>query len=226
VGGGARVFWTAAIPDSDISVQFGAGKAEMNVQNLALRDYFNVPNALGPIATTAFDPARVSFDVVWSGPITRRLSFTDSTDADKFTGNYVENQVTVTWSGKNLTTGFAFTSNPGTFATSSVDGGFAELGQEQNGSFFSGTTPSIRRAQDGAVLTQVLASLPASPASAATTFVAPPPHAAGSAMIVTDNPPALQHVPGLVSAGVGTAHVQAIDQVFTDLDGDALAGIL
>jgi len=125
-----------AIPQNDITVQLGAGKAEMKVDNLALGDYFNLPNALGPTWQTSFAPAVVSFDAVWSGPATRQLNFTDSTNADKFTGSFVENQVTVSWSGTNLASGFSFTANPGTFATSSVDGGFAELGQEQNGSFF------------------------------------------------------------------------------------------
>jgi hypothetical protein len=109
----------------------------MKVQNLALNDYLTLPNALGPTWQTAFSPAVVSFDAVWSGPATRRLDFTDSTDADQFSGSFVENQVTVSWSGTNLATGFSFTANPGTFATSSVDGGFALLGHEQNGSFFS-----------------------------------------------------------------------------------------
>jgi hypothetical protein len=78
----------------------------------------------------------VSFDVVWSGPITRRVSVLDGTLGNQYAGEYVENQATVTWSGTNLKTGFSFTANPGTLATSSVDGGFAELGHERNGSFF------------------------------------------------------------------------------------------
>jgi hypothetical protein len=85
----------------------------------------------------------VSFDVVWSGPITRRVSVLDGTLGNHYAGEYVENQVTVTWSGTNLATGFTFTSNPGTLATSVVDGGFAELGQERNGSFNpSGAAPA------------------------------------------------------------------------------------
>jgi hypothetical protein len=116
-----------------VAVQFAAGKAEMRVDNLRLFDYHTIPNAfaLGPN-----DPAVVSFDVVWSGPITRRVSVLDGTLGNNYAGEYVENQVTVTWSGTNLATGFSFTSNPGTFATSSVDGGFAELGHERNGIFF------------------------------------------------------------------------------------------
>ena len=66
-----------AIPDSDVQVHFGAGTAEMHVRNLALDDYGKIPTALGPQWQTAFDPAIVSFDVVWSGPITRAVSVTN-----------------------------------------------------------------------------------------------------------------------------------------------------
>jgi len=122
-----------------VAVQFAAGKAEMRVDNLPIRDYHNIANGLGPNWQTAFNPAVVSFDVVWSGPITRRVDVLDGTLGNNYAGNYVENQVTVTWSGTNLTEGFTFTANPGTLATSSVDGGFAELGHESNGIFFPTT---------------------------------------------------------------------------------------
>jgi hypothetical protein len=135
-GFGTRTFWTTAISDSDVAVQFAAGKAEMEVNNLPVRDYGTLANATGPNFQTAFDPAQVSFEVVWSRPITRRVSVPDGTLGNHYAGEYVENQVTVTWSGKNLATGFSFTSNPGTFATSLHDGGFAELGHERNGVFF------------------------------------------------------------------------------------------
>jgi hypothetical protein len=108
----------------------------MRVDNLATRDYHTGANALGKDTfETAFDPAVVSFDVVWSGPITRRVHVRDGTLGNHYAGEYVENQVTVTWSGTNLKEGFTFTANPGTFATSVVDEGFAELGHERNGIF-------------------------------------------------------------------------------------------
>jgi hypothetical protein len=107
----------------------------MAVENLAVGDYHNAANGLGPNFATAFDPAVVSFDVVWSRPITRRVHVRDGTLGNHYAGEYVENQVTVTWSGTNLKEGFSFTANPGTFATSVVDGGFAELGHERNGIF-------------------------------------------------------------------------------------------
>jgi hypothetical protein len=119
-----------------VAAQFAAGKAEMRVDNLAIRDYHNAANGLGPHWQTAFDPAVVSFDVVWSRPITRRVHVQDGTLGNNYAGEYVENQVTVTWSGTNLKEGFSFTANPGTFATSAFDGGFAELGHERNGTFF------------------------------------------------------------------------------------------
>jgi hypothetical protein len=128
--------WTVPIDDKDVAVQFAAGKAEMRVDNLAVPDYGTKKNSLGPNWQTAFDPGTVSFDVVWSGPITRRVSVPNGTLGDHYAGEYVENQVAVTWSGTNLTTGFSFTANPGTLATSSFDGGFAELGHERNGTFF------------------------------------------------------------------------------------------
>ena len=138
-GFGTRTFWTAAIPESDVEVQFGAGTAEMHVDHLKLRDYGTLANATGPNFDNPkfFDPAVVSFDVVWSGPITRRVSVPNGTLGNHYSGKYVENQVTVTWSGTNLATGFSFTANPGTFATS-PKGAFAELGHERNGIFAQG----------------------------------------------------------------------------------------
>jgi hypothetical protein len=109
----------------------------MNVQNLTIGDSINKKLAFGPNFQT-FDPAVVSFDIVWSGPITRLVSVPDGTLGNNYAGNYVESQVTVNWSGKNLATGFSFTANPGTLSTSTFDGGFAELGLERNGIFDAG----------------------------------------------------------------------------------------
>jgi hypothetical protein len=160
-GDGTRLFWTVPIDDSDVSVQFGAGKAEMRVNNLALDDYHFLANAIGPNFDNPAtqDDAVVSFDVVWSTPITRRIGVTNGTLGNNYTGNYVENQVTVTWSGTNLATGFSFTSNPGTFATSFFDGGFAELAQEQNGIFDT----SDSSATDSAVARSLAQTMPAKP---------------------------------------------------------------
>jgi hypothetical protein len=148
-GFGTRVFWTAVIPDADVQVNPGAGRAELHVRDLAVLDYFapgglagNV--SLGPQWQTAAVDATVSFDVVWGGPITRRVSINDAIDG--FAGQFNENQATVSWSASS-SSGFTFISNPGNFSTSvpevpGVNGVtaplnfFAEIAKEQNGIFF------------------------------------------------------------------------------------------
>jgi hypothetical protein len=127
--------WTVAIPDSDVQVNFAAGKAEMHINNLALGDFTKIPISLGPNFQTAFVPATVSIDVVWSGPVTRRLNVRDGTNGNNYAGEYVENQVSVTWSASEA--GFSFQANPGNFSTSVPPfAAFAELAHEGNGTFF------------------------------------------------------------------------------------------
>jgi hypothetical protein len=137
----------------------------MNVSNLSLRDYASIPVALGPNFDSAFVPATVSFDVVWSGPITRRVDVSNGTNGDQFAGTYVENNVTITWSGTNAN-GLSFESNPGDFSTSGPPfGAFAEIGHEQNGSFFESDSPAGQQGgNDGALVDQAFSVL-ASPAA-------------------------------------------------------------
>jgi hypothetical protein len=173
-GEGNRVFWTVAIPDSDVVIDGTSGKAEMHVHDLQIRDYFNIPNALGPVETTTFVSATVSFDVVWTGPITRRINLQNGTNGNTFAGEFVENQATVTWSATNAL-GFSFTANPGTLATSDPDAGpIVELGKERNGDFVNSNSDRSAAAlvQGSTVLTSpggllfappVLTVLPGSP---------------------------------------------------------------
>jgi hypothetical protein len=149
---GDRTFWTIQIPDKDVKVDFGAGKAEMHVRDLHIEDYFNFPNASadGPEVD-----ATVSFDVVWNGPITRRYNVTDA--ANGFAGSFVETQVTVTWSAHN-DLGFRFVADPGTFATSVPEAGpIALLGQERNGTFFPGGSLMAAAAATAPVTTTLAA---------------------------------------------------------------------
>ena len=117
------VFWTVALPDSAVHVNGVSGAAEMHVSGLAIEDYGKLSNALadGPSVE-----ATVSFDVVWSGPVTQRLNVTDATHT--FAGEYAINQATVAWSGSNAA-GFSFQSATSTSL-------FAETGHERNGIFF------------------------------------------------------------------------------------------
>ena len=166
-GWGDRTFWIAPVDDSGVQVHFGDGTAELSVSNLAAEDFVNLAASLGPNWQTAFVNATVSFDVVWSGPITRQVSVTNGTNGDQFQGSYVENQASVTWSASNAN-GFSFTANAGDFSTSVSP--FAELGQEQNGSFFGGDTP----AEQGGAAAPVFATQAATRGLDSAKFAAPP----------------------------------------------------
>jgi hypothetical protein len=107
----------------------------MHVSNLAILDYPKIPDALGPNWQTASVPATISIDVVWDGPVTRRVNIQGGTNGDHFAGEFEQNQVTVTWSGANAS-GFSFTGNPGTLATTTIPGfAFAEVGHMASGIF-------------------------------------------------------------------------------------------
>jgi hypothetical protein len=138
-GFGNRLFWTAAIPGSDVQVQLGAGKAAMHVSSLATLDYPNLPISVGAQWQTSFVPATISFDVVWNSPVTQRINIRNGTNGNQFAGQFLENEATVSWSARNAS-GFSFRSNVGDFSTSVKR--FAELGQERNGSFFQPDSPA------------------------------------------------------------------------------------
>jgi hypothetical protein len=116
----------------------------MHVRNLAEVNYYS-PSGLagnisvGPNWQTAGVDATVSFDVVWNGPVTRRVNVRDA--AHGFAGTFNEvnnNNVSVRWSGSNAL-GFSFTSNVGNLTTSTALAPgifFAQLAHERNGIFF------------------------------------------------------------------------------------------
>jgi hypothetical protein len=114
----------------DVTVEFAAGKASMAVSNLALNDFFNIPNALLRFQNPVSVPAAVSFDITWSGPVTNRSRVDDPSKG--FAGDFVLSQATMTWSASNGN-GLVFTSNP-----SGTTSAFAQLGHMQNGVFFGG----------------------------------------------------------------------------------------
>jgi hypothetical protein len=156
-----------------VQVQFGAGKAQMHVSGLATLDYPNLPISVSSQWQTSFVPATISFDVVWNGPVTRRVNVRDGTNGNQFAGEFMENEATVTWSASN-TTGFSFQSNPGNFSTSVR--AFAELGHERNGIFFQSDSSIRQRANppSSPLLNTGLATLFPSQGSSAITVVAVP----------------------------------------------------
>jgi hypothetical protein len=171
-GFGTRVFWTAVIPNGDVRVNPGAGTAELLVRDLPELDYYSPDGnaallSLGPTWQSGYFAATVSFDVVWNGPVTRRVNVRDA--ANGFAGTFNENQATVTWS-ESSTSGFTFTSNPGSFSTSvpetpGVNGVtaplnfFAQVGIERNGIFFpQGEQPGQAGIRSGGELVPLAAS--------------------------------------------------------------------
>jgi hypothetical protein len=112
-------------PDG-VTVNFGAGKAQMTVTDLALDDYFDIPNALFRFETPVSEPASCSFDISWSGPVGDRSPVSSPAGSS---GELVMCQATMQWSA-TTSSGFSFESNPS--GTTSV---FAQLGKVRNGRF-------------------------------------------------------------------------------------------
>lgn len=127
---GARTFQTAAIHDGSVKQPINQSLSldwEMEVNNLAVRDFTTVANSLRNGSSVA---ATVSFDAYWSPPTKgNSIQVTDATHG--FKGTYIQDTATIEWSVSE--SGFTFTSNPA--STSTIV--FSEVGQEQNGIFFS-----------------------------------------------------------------------------------------
>jgi hypothetical protein len=148
-GFGTRVFWTVAIPSSDLKVNDKSGKGSLQVRDLP---DFLYPNFFNSVASTWQTPqarATVSFDIKWNGPITRRLDVQNGTNGNNFVGNFAENQATMTWSART-STGFRFKSNPGNFATSVPGNAYAVFAHERNGEFVPSASASTQAKQTGA----------------------------------------------------------------------------
>jgi hypothetical protein len=122
------LFWTVPLPGDNVEVQMGAGKASMKATDLAVLDYFTIPNALFRFQPPI--PATCSFDIDWSGPVTDRSRVDDPVVG--FGGDFVLSQATMSWSATR-SDGFRFVTDP-----SPTTSAFAQLGQMQNGVFFAG----------------------------------------------------------------------------------------
>jgi hypothetical protein len=113
-------------PDG-VTVNFAAGKAQMTVTDLALVDFFDIPNALFQFEDPVSVPATCSFDIDWKGPVTERSPVSATSGSS---GELVMCQATMEWSARNAA-GFHFASDPKA-PTTSV---FAQLGKVKNGVF-------------------------------------------------------------------------------------------
>jgi hypothetical protein len=118
------LFWTLPIPALG-PVELGRGMARMQANNLAMEDYFDIPNALFRFEFPVSVGAHASFDIQWTGPVASRGAVTTPGS----TGDLVMTSATMTWSASN-DLGFRFVSNPA--GTTSF---FAQLGHVRNGVF-------------------------------------------------------------------------------------------
>jgi hypothetical protein len=123
------LFWTLALSRSSVTVNLDAATASMRVSNLAVLDYFTIPNALtnGQLVGPPV-PATVSFDLQWSGA-TRQVR--ERTAAETYVANLIYTNARLAWSAQEA--GFSFVSAPANTSTSL----FAAIGKERDGSFFS-----------------------------------------------------------------------------------------
>jgi hypothetical protein len=121
------LFWTIALPSGSVQVNPGSGRASMSAANVAVSDFFNIPNSLlhGAIAPPA--PAIASFTVHWGGA-GNRVKLRDPVNG--FAGEFVENSASIIWSASSA--GLSYQSG-GEDTSVSV---FAEVGIERNGVFF------------------------------------------------------------------------------------------
>jgi hypothetical protein len=208
-GFGDRLFWTTAIPDSDVQVNLGAGKAEMDLTNLALPDYPRIPIALGSQFQTAYVPGTISFDVVWQGPVTRRLNVANGTNGDQFAGEFVENDATVTWSASNAN-GFTFQAKPGDLSTSIPGRAFVGLSHEENGTFFPTASDAAGSASSSTIAEPLFPVMTVASMSGGTNRSLASLSAGGSAVALTGS----AHALASTDAGQAVATSAALERAF------------
>jgi hypothetical protein len=120
------VFWTTVVSDSDVQVDLGAGRATLQVDDIAQKDYFDFENAmLGNGATPR--QGRVSFRVEWTA--TGPSNVVDD-PAQRFRGTVRAATAQMEWSGRSGD--FEFRSTDLAASTSDA----AQLGSARNGSYY------------------------------------------------------------------------------------------
>ena len=121
------LFWTVPLsPPDGVDVQYASGKARMHATNLALLDFFDIPNALFRFEDPVQTDAICTFDIHWSPPVSDRSQVNSPSGS---VGELVQCTADITWSASN-DLGFSYVSDPE--GTTSV---FGQLGKVRNGVF-------------------------------------------------------------------------------------------
>jgi hypothetical protein len=130
------LFWTIPIEPNSLQIELEEGRASMHMVDVPVPDTHDLANNLTnghgltnpPIAPIAPVPATVSFDVKWSGVISRAAIVNE---AQNFKGDFVKTGSTIKWSAAQ--NGFFFESEEPNPARNVG----AVFGSERNGVFFA-----------------------------------------------------------------------------------------
>lgn len=115
------------------------------MENLAIPDYTNIPNALANGPTL---PGKVSFDVRWTpNAESKRWLYhheAESSEPDSYAVDYWNTQATLEWQAETESTGFRFESYKiGSYPEGRAPGQlFAIAGRERNGVYYQPFSPS------------------------------------------------------------------------------------
>ena len=129
------LFWTIPIDPNSLEVNLESARASFHIADLAIPDFHDLANNLTnghglinpPIPPIAPVPATVSFDVEWSGEISRAKVVNEM---QNFSGDFIETGSTIKWSSEQ--NGFFFDSEDPNPARNIG----AIIGREGNGVFF------------------------------------------------------------------------------------------
>ena len=129
------LFWTIPIDPNNLRVELNSARASFHVADLAIPDFHDLANNLTnghglsnpPIPPIAPVPATVSFDVEWSGEISRA---TVVNEAQNFSGDFIKTGSTIKWSSEQ---NGSFFDSEEPDPTRNIG---AVIGREANGVFF------------------------------------------------------------------------------------------
>ena len=131
------LFWTIPIDPDDLRINLEDGRASLRVEDLTIPDFHDLANNLTngqglstikpPIPPIAPVRATVSFDVEWSGVISRAKVVNET---QNFSGDFIQTGSTIKWSSEQ--DGFFFDSEEPNPARNIG----AVIGRESNGVFF------------------------------------------------------------------------------------------
>ena len=120
------LFWTVPVSEDALEVDLEDGTATLSLNDFDTDDYGNLLNALSDGAEV---DASISFKMKWTAT---GDPFNVSDAAKTFAGRFSLATVDISWSASVDSTGFKFTSDPGSNVNVK-----SVIGRERNGIFFS-----------------------------------------------------------------------------------------